>query len=451
MKSWFFRTFALAVFGIFFLSPCQPAGAQALSPADRAALEAQLAAVQAEAAQAQADLTKAQSQSASIQRDIDVLTARIKAAELNIKAKNLLIKTLGDNIVDKQNQINDLEDRISANTKDIESMFRTLSKAETNSLLEVLLSNTTISGFIDDTNTIEMLQSQLSDLSAQLGVDKKNTTDAKNTLVEKRNAEIDARYVIQQEQAKIKSDQAARQQLLSISKQNEKAYGTLLAQKKKEADAISAQLFSLAGGSNPIPFGTAYLYAKTAYARTGVDPAFLLAVLTQETNLGSNQGTCYLSSQSGAGLSVKSGKYFDNVMNPTRDVPPFLTITSSINVDPYKTVVSCPQAIGWGGAMGPAQFIASTWMLFATRIASALGISGIPNPWNPQHAFMAAAIYLGDLGANKSSYTAEMNAACKYYSGSSCSKSSFVASYGRSVMALANTIQTTEINKLQGI
>jgi len=138
-------------------------------------------------------------------------------------------------------------------------------------------------------------------------------------------------------------------------------------------------------------------------------------------------------------------------MNPTRDVPPFLTITSDLGVDPLHTVVSCPQSVGWGGAMGPAQFIPSTWMLFTNRVASALGISGMANPWDPQNAFMASALYLSDLGASGGGFTAEDNAACRYYSGSPCSTSSLIASYGTSVMSLASTIQTTEIDKLQAI
>ena len=49
--------------------------------------------------------------------------------------------------------------------------------------------------------------------------------------------------------------------------------------------------------------------------------------------------------------------------------------------------------------MGPAQFIASTWVLFQDRITAALGLSTTPNPWNPQDAFMASSLYLSDLGA----------------------------------------------------
>jgi hypothetical protein len=54
---------------------------------------------------------------------------------------------------------------------------------------------------------------------------------------------------------------------------------------------------------------------------------------------------------------------------------------------------------------------------------------------------------MGELGAGSGSYTAERNAACRYYSGSSCPSSSNTArnrnirNYGNSVMALAEKIQ----------
>jgi membrane-bound lytic murein transglycosylase B len=136
-------------------------------------------------------------------------------------------------------------------------------------------------------------------------------------------------------------------------------------------------------------------------------------------------------------------------MSPSRDTGPFQSIVSALGLDPYKTVVSCPQSVGWGGAMGPAQFIPSTWELFASRIANALNETST-NPWNPQDAFMASSLYLTDLGAINGSYTGEKNAACKYYSGRSCSSSSLVNSYGLQVLAKASDIQLS-INFLQGL
>jgi len=442
-------------FTIFFLVlliavPFFSVPAQTLTSSERAQLEAQLAQVQAEQAQAQKDLATAQQKSSSLQNDINLLNAKIKAEQLDIQARNLTIQTLGDNISTKQGEINNLDAQISQIKLDVENIFRKIQQSDSTSIFEIILSTNTVSQIMDDISTMESLQQKLDSLSTQLAEDRVSSATQKAALVVKQNAAIDARYAVQQAQKALQANQTQQKQLLSISKNNEKAYTSLVAEKKKQADAINAKLFSLAGGSNPIQFGQAYQYALAAQKATGIDPAFLLAILTQESNLGTNQGTCYLTNQStGAGMSVKTGRLFNNVMSPTRDVPPFLKITSALNVSPSNTVVSCPQSVGWGGAMGPAQFIASTWMLLANRIASALGFSGMANPWNPQHAFMASALYLTDLGAANGGYTAQSNAACRYYSGSSCSKSKLIATYGASVMSLASTIQSTEIDKIQ--
>jgi membrane-bound lytic murein transglycosylase B len=211
----------------------------------------------------------------------------------------------------------------------------------------------------------------------------------------------------------------------------------LASQKKAQADKIRSALFSLAGISQKIEFGTALNYANEVSGKTGVAPAFLLAILTQESNLGANVGQCYLTNtETGAGVGKNTGTPFSNVMSPTRDVPVFLNLAVELGINAFRTAVSCPIAgvKGYGGAMGPAQFIPSTWKLFASRLKTILGYSA--NPWSPRDAFMASGLYLADLGADANTASAESRAACKYYGsgGSSCS-------YSRSVMKLKTTIQ----------
>ncbi len=146
----------------------------------------------------------------------------------------------------------------------------------------------------------------------------------------------------------------------------------------------------------------------------------------------------------------KHGAQVSGIMKPSRDLQPFITIAKSVGRDPTQTRVSCPQGGGYGGAMGPAQFIPSTWVLFEPRIASALSISN-PDPWDPLDAFMASALYLSDLGASGSDAASERNAACKYYSGRSCdSKKPANAFYGNDVMAKASSIQVNMIDPLEG-
>ena len=424
--------------------------AQTLTADQKAQLEQQLSQVEAEQAQAEKDLATTQAQSASLARDIAVLSAKIKAAQLNIKAKNLLIQTLGNDIVVKQAHISDLEDHIARGKQALGDILRQTNELDAYSLPEVVLSQRTITGFFQDIDSFDSVNASLQTLAAELEADASSTAAEKDALDVRRNKEMDAKYAIQQEEANIQSDQQQKNVLLAVSKGNEKSYNSVIAQKRAAAAVIRAKLFALRDTA-AIPFGQALQYATAAQQRTGVRPAFLLAILTQESNLGSNVGQCYLTNNlTGYGVSAKTGSALSRVMNPTRDVPPFISILNQIGGDPAKTVVSCPQSVGWGGAMGPAQFIASTWILMVDRLSSALNISGMPDPWNPSHAIMAAAMYLSDRGAISGSYTAERNAACKYYSGSACGRNGNTA-YGNSVMTLADNIQRTMIDPLQGL
>lgn len=119
-------------------------------------------------------------------------------------------------------------------------------------------------------------------------------------------------------------------------------------------------------------------------------------------------------------------------MNPKRDVPYFLTITQELGRDPYNTPVSCPMSFGWGGAMGPAQFIPETWakLGYGKKVQDITGKKA--DPWDISDAFLAAGLYLKDSGGIKD----EFKAAMRYFSGSTWSK--YEEFYGRSVLAIAS-------------
>jgi peptidoglycan hydrolase CwlO-like protein len=405
----------------------------------------------AEVAAAQAQLDTAQDQSASIQKDINVLTAQINAAQLKIKQENLVIQTLGQNITQKQSNINSLEDQI---TQGHETLSQILTKINENgdvTIPNLILSTGNLSEAMSNFDDFEAIQNALSVTFTQLRANETENQNEKDQLTTQQNQEEDAKAVIQEQQATVQAAQKQKQQLLAVSKENESSYSDLVAQKQEKANEIKAALFNLAGTS-AISFGDALSYANTVYAKTGVPQAFLLAILTQETGIGKNVGTCYLTNPGdGSGINSKNGTVVSNVMKPSRDVQPFLAITSSLGLDYKSMPVSCPQSIGYGGGMGPAQFIASTWTLLASRIKTALGISTPANPWRPLDAFTASALYLSDLGADSSSYTAQKNAACKYYSGKACGYVTGATSYGNSVMALATSIQNNQIDPLEGL
>ena len=92
-----------------------------------------------------------------------------------------------------------------------------------------------------------------------------------------------------------------------------------------------------------IRLSTLLFAANIISSQTGIRPAFLLAILTQESNLGKNVGRCYLRNTSdGSGIVVATGNALSRVMKPTRDIQPFLEITGELGRDRLNTAVSCP-------------------------------------------------------------------------------------------------------------
>jgi membrane-bound lytic murein transglycosylase B len=91
--------------------------------------------------------------------------------------------------------------------------------------------------------------------------------------------------------------------------------------------------------------------------------------------------------------------------------------------------------------MGPAQFIPSTWALYADKIATAAGKS-IANPWSPEDAIIAMSFLLKDNGAGAGGYTANFNAAARYYAGWNGPSTKGGKTYASQVMAKIASIQS---------
>ncbi|HEY4497369.1 MAG TPA: hypothetical protein VJC20_01265, partial [Candidatus Paceibacterota bacterium] len=165
-----------------------------------------------------------------------------------------------------------------------------------------------------------------------------------------------------------------------------------------------------------------------------------------ESELGKNIGQCNLPDDPPI-------YKWQSVMKPARDHTPFLAITQELGLDPNQMPVSCPlrdsrgQRVGWGGAMGPAQFIPSTWVLYKSAISQFTG-SVPPNPWNPRDAFMASALLLKDNGATGSRDN-ERKAAAKYFAGGNWN-STLGRTYANQVLAKVDIYQE-QIDLLQSL
>ncbi|KKW40192.1 hypothetical protein A3I46_01025 [Candidatus Kaiserbacteria bacterium RIFCSPLOWO2_02_FULL_54_13] len=430
----------VAAFAGCFVASERLVQAQDLTQEERAVLQAQYDELQKEIAVQQQIIKDTQAKKNTLQGDVTLLNAKIKAAQAQIDAKNITIKQLAAQIAKKNVVIGQLSERIERGKESLASILRQEDQIDSSSIVVILLSNDDLSSLFADIDAFVSIKTGLKELFADIREAKAQTEVEKADLATKQNQTADAKYEVETQQKRIAGDKTQKQQLLAITANQEVEYKKVLADRQAKAAAIRAALFPLRDAA-AIQFGDALAYAKEAQTKTGVRPALILAVLTQESNLGKNVGQCYLTNDStGAGVGKNTGTVFARVMSPTRDVPPFLALGLELGFDPHHQVVSCPiaSAGGWGGAMGPAQFIASTWAAFADRIASARGIA-VANPWDPQDAIMAMSIYLGDLGAGAGGYTAEHTAAAKYYAGGAWATAG--RGYANSVLALATALQ----------
>lgn len=400
------------------------------APADRQYCQNELAQIEAQLAELLIKQKAQQKNTGTLKGDVNYLNSQIKALVTKIKARSLVIAQLKASINEKNTKIETLSGQIGREYASLAQLLRNTNEFDDGTLVHIVLSDETVSNFYSDLESYSYLKESIKASVDVIRGIKTQTEVAKADLEKKRNAETDAKAELENAQKKVAVSEAEKKRLLSISKNQETEYQKIANEKKARADKIRRALFPLAGTSQKIEFGTALLYANEVNKATGVDQAFLLSVLTQESNLGANVGQCYLVDPlTGTAKGKNTGTPFVNGMKPTRDVGPFLEITAALGLDPYATAVSCPIAgvAGWGGAMGPAQFIPSTWKIFANRLKAVLGHTA--NPWAPRDAFMASGMYLTDLGAVGTSASAQNIAACKYYGsgGTTCAYAQSVA------------------------
>jgi peptidoglycan hydrolase CwlO-like protein len=435
----------LWVGGAYALAPQAPLQAQQLSAEERAKLQAEYDKLQIEIQQWQKVLDETRAKKGTLQGDVTALNAQIAKAQAEINQRNNTITTLAASINQKTKTIATLESRLEDGQASLAKLLREKNYSDKTSLVVLALTGGTISEFFANSDRIDAIDAELQEHFNELRGVKTKTQEEKQALAKQQNQQLDARKEVEVKKAQINEDKKEKDQLLAVTKQDEAQYSKVLAERQAKAAEIRARLFNLRD-TGAITFESALKYAQAAEAKTGVRAAFILGILRQESNLGANVGQCLLvDPATGAGKGKNTGTPFSRVMNPTRDVPPFLELMKAAGRDPFATPVSCPQSIGYGGAMGPSQFIASTWKGLAPRIAAAAGVPAA-DPWTPSHAIMATAIFLSDLGAGSQTYSAEREAAGRYYAGGNWA--TLGLGYANSVLSFATSYQN-DINFLK--
>ncbi len=395
-----------------------PVGGSAVTE-DRASLEAELKRLESQIAEYESTISDYRRQGSSLKGEIGILETKIKQLNTQIKAINLSLQKLSSNITQTTGKIGEVESDIDSNQEALAELIRQIDAYDQKGLMEILLENPKLSDFFGSVNDLMATQESL-------GITVEKLTELRSNLIthrellamEKEDVEALRAYQLKQKQS-VDSVKGEKDYLLKVTKGKESEYQKLLTQTQKSASEIRARLYQVLGGGQ-MSFGQAYELAQIAERSTGVRAAFLLAVLDRESALGRNTGKC----------SYKTAMAPGPPLSSRDDVTPFLKITAELGLNPETTLVSCPNADGaYGGAMGPAQFIPTTWMGYKDRVAAITGNSPA-SPWRNIDAFVAAGLYLKSAGAGSN----ELNAAAKYYCGSNWNRYVCTQVYGKAVV-----------------
>lgn len=388
------------------------------------------------------DQKKAERQ--SLERDVGLLEAEIKKSQLGIQARAIAIRQLSDQIGSKEKVVEVLDDRADKQKRSISALLRKTQEIDDNSLAELVLANRSFSEFFADFEDYRTINNSLRQSLEALYEIKRDTLAQKQSLEDKQSEEARQKQLQEVEKSNIEAKEAEKSGILEVTKGQEAAYQEHLAQTQRTAAQLRAALFELAGGGGRIPFPEAVRLAKVAGTGTGVAPALILAILEQESSFGANIGQCTYD-------QIVQGK---PTMGPG-SVPVFTVMAGVLGFDIKTQAVSCPITpggvrYGWGGAMGPSQFIPSTWALYGGYVNTGndvyvyqaandvirqiLGLNASSNPFRNQDAFVATALLLRDNGAAGGSYNAEWTAAVRYYAGWNGVNNPTNHSYGDQVM-----------------
>lgn len=423
---------------LFFL--VQPAFAQE-SAQKKAELERQIGLLEKEADVLDDQLQSVQAEKRSLDNEKKTLDTEIRRRELEIKRLTLVLKKTASEIQEKTSDISALTQKIAKSRSAIAAGLFSLYTYDHHNPLTIILGYGKISDFF---NSVESLTRVQASIQATLDDFKKNREllakekeELEEFKIEQRGLhslqEVERRFLAQKKQEK--------EELLRLTKGKEAIFQQLLTSKKRDLATLKTQLFYLE--KTGVTAEDAIRFAELAANRAGIRPAFLLALLEVETgkqfedgviSVGTNLGTgnwkrdlydCYRS------IGKKSAAESEKTA--------FFKITGALNLDPEKMPVSRRPSYGCGGAMGPAQFLPTTWLRFSNRVAELTGHKP-PNPWNVEDAFTAAAVFLSDAGAKSQTVVGESRAARTYISGSPSCKRYICNTYSNRIAALARDI-----------
>lgn len=351
-----------------------------------------------------------------INDQLAILESRLKQAQLELQRTQLNLQLVSKENVATQKSIGELKEESQKTREQLRAILRQMYEHEHQSLIHVFFTRGSLSDVLVAREAYQQIQDQHVTLVSELRHQEEELTAKQATLEQQENDLGELQGLLAQQRVVLAGQQTEQQKFLQAKRSEQLQYDQRIAEAKQAREEITRDVFTLKNAGVTLKLTEATDIARYASKLTGVRAALLLGVLKVETNLGSNLG---------------SGVFPDDMHPGSREA--FLRVTKKLGLDPHTAPISArPRSYqGWGGAMGPGQFMPATWEQIEGRVAELMGKS-TPNPYELTDAFVATALFLADRGAT--SPAGEYEAVNRYLAGPNWQRFTW---YGDRVLAVA--------------
>jgi peptidoglycan hydrolase CwlO-like protein len=423
---------------------CAPIGVHAGIAEDIAQRQQQIEQLQRQIDAFQAQAAAAGQQSQTLQTEISRLNAQIGQLNAQIQQLSASIDQTNLQIDQTTGQINDAQSALDLHRSALAQYLQETDRADHQSLAQILLQHDSMSDFFDYVHNIQRTQESLRSTIRSIS-DLQTALDQHRDDLEGKQTDLERLKHLQEiQKSELAGTKGTKNQLLKETKGQESKYQQLVKESQQNLARLQEEISYLLQGGLTVE--DAVKYAKLAAIGAGIRPAFLLALLETESRLGRNVGTgnwrddmylCYLRLADIAKTQSRK-EYYRGRAETEKSA--YMAIIGKLGLDPDSVKVSREPSYGCGGAMGPAQFIPSTWLGYEADIVRITSHT-IPNPWNFEDAFTASAVKLARSGATSKDRTGEVRAAKAYISGNPSCTSATCNSYANTILQKAAQIE----------
>lgn len=398
-------------------------------------LERQIADYQRQAETAGAQSKTLQNEIAKLNAQIGQITAQVRNLEATIERTDLEIGETEAELIEAARKIELHQDALAQS-------LQSTDQSDRQPLAFVLLQHAALSEFFDYVHSVQRTQDTLR-LTIRSIRELRDDLDTQREGLEGKRGDLERLKGLQEiQQNQLASTKGSKDRVLKETKGQESEYQELVQQGQRDLARLREQISYLLSGG--LSLDDAVSFAKLAAIGAGIRPAFLLALLEVESRLGRNVGTgnwrddMYLCYQRLANLYPSKRDYYLKRAETEKNA--FFAVIGKLGLEPDSVKVSREPTYGCGGAMGPAQFIPSTWMGYEAETMRITGHNPV-SPWNFQDAFTASAVKLARGGATSRERTGEIRAAKAYISGNPACASATCNNYANTILQKAADIE----------